>query len=56
MIKSKRGNLSGLSKCPGGSFAYDSNLERDYALELENDPGVKAWTKEHGIKIPYRIF
>jgi len=25
-------------------------------VELEGMPGVKTWTKRHGIKIPYRLF
>ena len=54
-MESKRGTLSGLRKSPRGSEAYDSLLERDYMLELEHDPAVREWTKEHGISIPYRF-
>lgn len=53
---SKRGKLTGLKKNPDGWETYDSALEREYIVELERDPGVKSWTKKHGIKIPYRLF
>lgn len=52
---SKRGVLTNLNKSPHGSEKYDSALERQYMVELERDPAVKSWTKEHGIKIPYRF-
>jgi len=52
-MNSIRGTLSGLKKNPEGSTSYDSLLERDYMIELEQDPAVKTWTKKHGIKIPY---
>lgn len=52
-MNSIRGTLSGLRKNPDGSSSYDSLLERDYMIELEQDPAVKSWTKKHGIKIPY---
>ena len=54
-MQSKRGTLSGLRKSPLGSEPYDSHLERDYMVELEHDPAVREWTKEHGIAIPYRL-
>src|SRR3989338_8949127 len=56
MIQSKRGILKGLKRTPKGEAAYDSFLERDYMLELENIGGVIAWTKDHGIRINYNIF
>ena len=56
MIQSKRGILKGLKRTPKGEAAYDSFLERDYMLELENIGGVIAWTKDHGIRIHYNIF
>lgn len=40
---------------PLGIEKYDSLLERDYMIELEQDPAIKSWTKEHGIKIPYKM-
>ncbi len=54
-MESKRGTLSGLRKSPRGSETYDSHLERDYMVELEHDPAVREWTKEHGITIPYSL-
>jgi hypothetical protein len=56
MIQSKRGTLTGLKRNPTGQSKYDSLLERDYMRELEHEGGVVKWTKNHGIKIPYRIF
>ena len=52
----KHGKLTNLKKNPDGWETYDSALEREYMVELERDPGVKSWTKKHGIKIPYRFF
>lgn len=54
-MQSKRGTLSNLRKNPAGSDTYDSLLERDYMNELDHDPRVRAWTKQHGVKIPYRF-
>lgn len=51
----KHGKLTNLKKNPDGWETYDSALEREYMVELERDPGVKTWTKKHGIKIPYRF-
>lgn len=56
MIQSKRGVLSGLMRNPAGQSRYDSLLERDYMGELEVAGGVTQWTKDHGIRIPYRLF
>lgn len=50
------GTLTGLKRNPRGESKYDSLLERDYMLELDSMSGVKEWTKDHGIKIPYKIF
>lgn len=52
---SRRGILKGLCKNPRGESRYDSLLERDYMRELEQTGGVVAWTKDHGIRIPYRM-
>ena len=52
---SKKGKLTNLKKSPHGREKYDSALEREYMVELERDPAVKTWTKEHGIKIPYTL-
>ena len=54
-MNSIRGTLSGLKKNPEGTASYDSLLERDYMIELEQDPTIKSWTKKHGIKIPYNF-
>lgn len=32
---------------------YDSKWEKDYMDQLEEDPNVVKWTKNHGIRIPY---
>lgn len=56
MIQSKRGMLKGLKRNPRGESEYDSLLERDYMLEIDSMSGVSEWTKDHGIKIPYKIF
>ena len=53
---SRRGKLTGLRRNPRGESAYDSLLERDYMRELEQTGGVVSWTKDHGIRIPYRIW
>jgi hypothetical protein len=55
-MQSKRGTLSGLRRSPSGTETYDSHLERDYMVELEHDPAVAEWTKQHSIVIPYRLF
>ena len=55
-MKASKGILSGLKRNQKSSSSYDSLLERDYMLELETMSGVKEWTKDHGIKIPYKIF
>ena len=52
-MNSIRGTLSGLKKSHEHIASYDSLLERDYMIELEQDPAIKNWTKKHGIKIPY---
>ena len=31
----------------------DSTLEKFRMMQLDNDPNVRNWTKQHGIKIPY---
>jgi hypothetical protein len=55
-MRSNRGKLIGLKRSPYGEELYDSDLEKYYMVELEGMPGVKAWTKRHNIKIPYRFF
>lgn len=55
-MESVRGTLSNLRRSTHSTESYDSLLERDYMLELDQDPAVKEWTKRHGIAIPYRCF
>lgn len=50
-----RGKLVGLKRSPYKEEQYDSELEKYYMVELEEMPGVKNWTKRHGIKIAYRL-
>ncbi len=52
---SKKGKLTNLIKNPEGYCFYDSALEREYIIELERDSAVRSWTKNHGIKIPYKF-
>lgn len=40
-------------KSPYSCEIYDSEFEREFMEELEKDPKVKKWTKNHGIRIPY---
>ena len=50
---SHHGRLDELTKSPYSFERYDAGWERQYMEELEEDPDVDAWTKEHGIKVPY---
>ncbi len=54
-MRSIRGKLKNLKKSPYGEEIYDSLLERDYMIELEQEPAVKSWTKKHGVRIPYNF-
>ena len=40
-------------KSPYSCELYDSDFERQFMDELEKDPKVKKWTKNHSIRIPY---
>lgn len=33
--------------------SYASDFEKDFMIELEAEPKVKKWTKNHSIRIPY---
>ena len=55
-MKARRGVLTNLKKEPNGRSKYDSLLEKKYMQLLEGWIGVKEWTKDHGIKIPYTMF
>ncbi len=50
------GVIAGLRKNPAGRASYDSLIEKRYMEMLEEDPTVRTWTKEHGIKIRYPFF
>ena len=50
------GVLSGLHKNAAGHAKYLSLVEKRYMEMLEEDPSVRAWTTEHGIKIRYAFF
>jgi hypothetical protein len=50
------GVLTGLQKNPAGRSTYDSLVEKRYMESLEENPHVRSWTKEHGIRIPYQFF
>lgn len=54
-MRSNRGKLIGLKRSPYGEEHYDSDLEKYYMVELEGMPGVRRWTKRHGVKIPYKV-
>ncbi|MBI4136260.1 MAG: TnsA endonuclease N-terminal domain-containing protein [Candidatus Vogelbacteria bacterium] len=55
-MNSIHGVLKNLKRNPSGESKYDSLLERNYMLELDSMSGVREWTKDHGIRIPYKIF
>jgi TnsA-like endonuclease N terminal len=47
------GRVESPSKSAYSFESYDGSWERDYMAELEDDPEVDAWTKQHRIRIPY---
>jgi hypothetical protein len=49
------GILNGLEKNPTGWAKYDSLVEKGYMEMLEENPYVRSWEKNHGIRIPYRL-
>lgn len=53
MATSEHGTVDAPLKSAFSLEYYDSTWERDYMLSLEKDPMVDAWTKNHGIRIPY---
>jgi len=53
MAISKHGNFWGPTKSPYNFERYDSDLERQMMVKLEEDPAVKKWMKRHGISIPW---
>lgn len=50
---SKRGEWWLGTKCPYNFEVYDSELENRYMFRLEADSHVEAWTKRHGMMIPW---
>lgn len=40
-------------KSPYSCEIYASEFERQFMVELEKDPKIKKWTKNHSIRIPY---
>ena len=54
-MKAIQGILTDLKKEPSGKSRYDSLLEKKYMQFLERWGGVKEWTKNHGIRIPYTM-
>lgn len=49
----ERGEFENPKKSAFSLEYYDSSWELEYMEELENDPNVVKWTKNHGIRIPY---
>src|SRR3989344_1362044 len=50
---SERGIYEHPKKSPFSHEKYDSRWERDYMAELDDNPVVAKWTKNHNIRIPY---
>lgn len=48
---------TGIFECPKKSAYsieyYDSSWEFEYMQELESDPNISKWTKNHGLRIAY---
>ena len=51
---SQRENFKDPQKSPYNFEISDSSWEKEYMEELERDGNVKKWTKNHGLRIPYR--
>lgn len=49
----KRGIYEHPLKSPFSFEKYDDGWEREYMEQLENNPEVLKWTKNHNIRIPY---
>lgn len=52
-MPSERGDFENPKKSAFSLEYYDSSWELEYMKELEKDPNVVKWTKNHGIRIPY---
>ena len=54
MVKpSERGNYEHQKKSPFSLERYDSGWEKEYMEQLDEDPNVAKWTKNHNIRIPF---
>lgn len=51
---SQREEFKDAQKSPFNFEICDSSWEKEYMEELEKDGNVKKWTKNHGLRIPYR--
>jgi hypothetical protein len=51
--KKHHGRIEGPSKSAWSFEKFDFGWEREYMGELEADPDVEAWTKNHKIRIPW---
>lgn len=56
MAKYRQGWAKGFKKSQRAQKGewYDSGWELQYMRELELDPMVKRWTRQHDLRIPYR--
>ena len=53
-MASNRGEFKDPQKSPYNFEVYDSSWEEEYMEDLEKDNSIKKWTKNHGLRIPYR--
>lgn len=53
MPTSEHGELENPKKSAFSLEYYDSKWELEHMKTLEDDKNVLAWTKNHGIRIPY---
>jgi len=53
MSTSEHGEFEDTKKSPYRFEYYDSSWELEMMKDLEENPDVKKWTKNHGIIIPY---
>ena len=53
-MPSEKGEYENPKKSPYSIEYYDRSWELEHMKELDADPLVAKWTKNHGIRIPYR--
>jgi type III restriction enzyme len=53
MPTSEHGELENPKKSAFSLEYYDSRWELEHMKSLENDINIQAWTKNHGVRIPY---